>query len=313
MANPTDGDIESEPELDLRQIDLNLLRSLHHLLVHASVTRAAAAMGLSQPAMTQALARIRDVFGDPILVRTRSAMAPTELGDRLRPRVAMILGDIGELLRPQSFDLTTVKFTVRVEMDDACQFLLLPALLTRLACEAPGVHVLTRPPSAEPPLGLLESRQLHLSIGSDRNFVGEFRRRHLLADQLAYVVRADAAVPEEDPLAAYLALDHISVTPSPAVSRLAEEALAQAGHQRRVVAWVPTFLVASTLVEHLAAALTLPAKVADRLAATGNFLARRFPIATKPLVTVAVWHGASDHDPAQRWFRDLLAEVARTI
>lgn len=321
-ANPraVDSAIElSHVELshvDLSHIDLNLLVSLHHLLEHGSVTRAAAAVGVSQPAMTQALGRIREVFRDPILVRSRNAMIPTALAESVRPRLALILGEVGELLRPRRFDPETAHFTVRVEMDDACQILLLPPLLTRLARNASGVQVLARAPSTEPPLGLLESRQLHLSIGSDRNFVGEFRRRQLSSDRLAYVVRADAEQTAEqagDPLTDYLARDHISVTPSPSVSRIAEEALAKAGHRRRVVAWVPTFLVASALVEHRNAALTLPSKLADRLVTTGRFAARRFPIETEPLATVAVWHACSDRDPAQHWFRDLLGEVASEL
>lgn len=310
--SPPNSD-EQGGAIDLARVDLNLLVSLDRLLEHASVTRAAAAVGVSQPAMTQALARIRELFGDPILVRARHGMTPTPFAERLRPRLTAVIRELGELLRPQTFDPATTRLTVRIEMDDASQLLLLPPLLAQLRARAPGMLILARSPSPEPPQGLLESQQLHLSIGGDRNFVGEFHRRQLGVDALAYVVRADdphGATAAGDPLARYLALDHVSVTPSASVSRVAEEAIARAGGARRVIAWVPSFLVASALAEHAGAALTLPAKLAARLAADGRFVARPFPVETEPLATVAVWHGSTDRDLAQRWLRDLIAEVA---
>ena len=125
-------------EVNLAGLDLNLLPPLEALLRRRNVTRAAADVGLSQPAMSRALARLREIFEDPLLVRTGGALAPTPLAEALIPKAAAALDGLRGLFRPEDFNPSTLKRAFRLAAADAQTILLAPRLVARLASEAPA-------------------------------------------------------------------------------------------------------------------------------------------------------------------------------
>jgi DNA-binding transcriptional LysR family regulator len=133
------------PEVNLAGLDLNLLPALEALLRRRNVTHAAADVGLSQPAMSRALARLRDIFGDAILIRAGGGLAPTPLAQSLAPRVAAALDELRGLFRAEDFDATTLHRVIRLAGADVQTILLAPRLMARLQVEAPGVDLRFEP------------------------------------------------------------------------------------------------------------------------------------------------------------------------
>src|SRR5271157_3180082 len=128
-------------EVNLAGLDLNLLPALEALLRRRNVTRAAAEVGLSQPAMSRALARLREIFGDPLLVRAGGGLAPTPAAEALAPKVVAALESLRGLFRPPAVDPAGLKRTFRLAAADAQTILIAPRLVARLEREAPGVNL----------------------------------------------------------------------------------------------------------------------------------------------------------------------------
>ena len=128
-------------EVNLAGLDLNLLPALEALLRVRNVTKAAAEIGLSQPAMSRALARLREIFADPLLVRIGGGLSPTPAAEALQPKVAAALEDLRGLFRPPAIDPAELKRTFRLAAADAQTILIAPHLVARLEREAPGVDL----------------------------------------------------------------------------------------------------------------------------------------------------------------------------
>lgn len=303
-------------DVHLSRLDLNLLVALQALLAERHVTRAAARVGLTQPAMSHALARLRGVLDDPLLVRTRDGLVLTPRAEELRPPLDRVLAEVQTLFAPAArFEPATARRTFRVVSSDYVELALMPAVLARVWKEAPGIDVhLTSSPAA---LESLEDDRVDLAIVPP---VGETRSgfyvQRILSERFVCVVRTDhPSVKRRLGLAQFLALPHALVAPRGEAGGIVDDALAKLGEARRVAVRVPHFLVAPFLVERSDLVLTLAERVARSLAPSVKLRVVAPPKELDlPGFTIALyWHARHHADPAQAWFRALVADVARTV
>ncbi|HEU0036720.1 MAG TPA: LysR family transcriptional regulator [Kofleriaceae bacterium] len=292
----------------LAGIDLNLLTSLDALLEAGSVTRAARTLGVTQPAASHALARLRALLGDPLLVRTPTGMRPTTRALELRPAVRAALAAAEVVLQAApAFDPATVERTFAVAFADMVAFQLLPRVAARIARDAPSVRLQVRPTPQDSYTDAL-ARDLDLAVGVFRDHPAGVRDQVLWRDDFVCVVRkGSAAARGPFDLARYLALSHIVIAPRGGPGTPLDDQLARRGHTRRIALTVPHFLVAPHVVLATDFVWTAPASLARALAAQFPLTLREPPLAIPGFDVVMRWHLRVDRDPGIAWLRSVLS------
>lgn len=301
------------PVANLRNIDINLVLALDALLSERSVTRAAKRIGLSQPAMSHALAKLRELLDDPLLIRMGRSMVLSERAETLRRQVDEVMSGLDRLFATRPlFEPHTSKQQLTIAATDYVQFVLLPALDRLLALEAPAISLVVRPLLLASVFEELRAGELDIAIGlvptatlpelihaaelfRDR-FVGLAHRDHPALAEAAG--KLDAAE--------YAALTHIVVSPRGVPGGFVDDALAELDLQRRVAITVPHFLV----VPHMVAQSNHVALLAERVAQPFTRLLplKLFspPIAAEPVAIGMMWHRRTHDDAARSWLRDAI-------
>lgn len=297
----------------LRSIDVNLLVALDALLDERSVTRAAERMGVSQSAMSRTLARLRELVGDPLLVRNVNEMERTPVAEDLCGPLREALGRLDALVTErEAFDPASSTRSFRLELTDHVAVALLPALLPRLRSQAPGVDLDVAPPEGEPEARLIE-RRTELFIGGVVHDVPGLFRQALFEEELVCVVRHDHPAREDlQVIERYAALDHLMISPR-GTSRegVVDRALAAHDLRRRVVLRLPQFLVAPLVVASTDLVATIPRRVAEALAHDGRLAIVAPPLPLAKFTVHQVWHERHHHDHGHRWLRQQVAEAMR--
>jgi DNA-binding transcriptional LysR family regulator len=318
-------DDPGSPE-QLARIDLNLLVAFDVLAQERNVTRAAERIGVTQSALSHSLRRLRELLGDPLLVRAREGMVLTSRAEALVVPLRAALLTVGRALdSPGAFEPRTARRTFTLASPDLFDVLVVPPLLARVRGEAPGVemtvvsshdaqlaqrletgdvdfailphiHASRVMPPAPPPQGLAQTT--------------------LFRDGFSCLLRADhAALGKRRTLSldAYCALPHVLVAPRGAGPGPVDEVLEKLGRQRRVVLRVPNFYAALPIVARSDLVLTAPSSL-GAIMDSGLKLALLAPPLQLPEHTVNVlWHERFANDPAHRWLRELLIAVARGV
>lgn len=298
---------------ELISVDLNLLVVLDELLQTRSVTRTAARLGLSQPAVSNALARLRRALSDALLVRTPSGMTPTpravELEQPLREALRTLRRELFQqpLFRPES---SSRRFTLAAT--DYVQFLLLPRLVADIRRRAPGVTLRVVPVAGGFPWRELDSGELDLAIGRAPQMPKGLRRRALFTDRIVSMVRRDhPTVRGPLDLEQYLALDHIDALPIEAPG-LADVYLARIGRERRVTTTVPHFLVAPFVVQSSDCCFTLSSRMATQLSRLLRVRVLELPFPAPEFSVHAYWHERLHEDAGHKWLRQSLHAALRS-
>jgi DNA-binding transcriptional LysR family regulator len=294
--------------VNVRELDLNLLRVFDAVLRGRSVTAAAAQLELTQPAVSNALARLRGAFDDALFLRTPQGMAPTpfarELAEPVRQALALLEA---ALAHGPGFDPATSSRSFRFYMSDLGQIEFLPPLLERVRRTAPQVRLEAVALEPEDIAGALAAGSLDLAVGFLPALGPPLRRRALFKDPYLCLMRID------HPISAltkkkFLEASHALVTYRGG-HRVVEEALERAGVGRRIALRVPHFTVVPMVLERTDLILTLPARVARVFERRGSLKALAPPIPI-PLAEVAVhWHERFDADAGNRWLREQIAEL----
>jgi len=291
---------------------LDLLRCFALLHDERHVTRAARRAGLSQPAMSRALDRLRDMFGDALFVRTPRGMLPTARADELVPRVRSVLQATDALLRPASFDPATLVRTFVIGTTDFPDAELMPRLVAVLAREAPGVTLQSRPFDATTVGDALASGRLDVILSIREAIPAEARMTKLYDERFLCAVRRDhPGVGKRLTLERYCALPHLLIAPSGNPGSRVDSLLAARGLSRRVVVRVHTFLSAPAIVASSDLVLTAPARVLEPLARPFRLRLLPPPLEVPPISLHVAWHPRVDDDPAHAWFRGILVRASR--
>jgi DNA-binding transcriptional LysR family regulator len=302
---------------ELAGIDLNLVRALDALLAERHVTRAAVRLGISQSAASHALARVRTLLDDPLLVRgPRGTMTLTTRAAQLAPVVHRLLDEIAAALRGgAAFDPATSRRVFHVGTSDYGELVLLPRLVERLTRVGPGIDLWVHAFSGHGDDALVEGA-LDLVVAPPRGVArpAGCYEKILFDETFTCIVRAGHALAGARlTLARYCAASHVLVAPRGTPGSIVDDALAAVGRTRRVALAVPHFLV----VPHIVAGSEHVATLATRVAATFSDalgLVRMAPPLALPGFQIAVaWHERNQHDDAHRWLRAQFLEVASEI
>jgi DNA-binding transcriptional LysR family regulator len=311
-------------ERHLIELDLNLLVALRALLLERHVTRAAARIGLTQPAMSHALGRLRTQLSDPLLVRTASGMQLTPRASELAPSLDRVLEDLSKLLvKPEAFDPARSTHTFRIATSDYVELVLLPKLLERLWRLAPNVNVRLKN-LAKRGLEDLDEGVVDFVLGPSLRAGGSrggreprgFFGQKVISERFVCVVREDhPAVGKRLTLETFLDLPHALVTPRGDLRGIVDTALAKLGRRRRIAIDVPHFLVAPFFVERTDLVLTVAERVARALSSSIRLKILPPPSELNlPGFDIALyWHERHRADPAHVWLRSLIASVAKTL
>ena len=297
--------------MNLAALDLNLLVVLDALLAEKSVSGAARRLSSTQPAVSRALGKLRTWFGDPLLSRTRTGMAPTAMGLLLATEVRGVVERIqGFVDRRESFSPESAKRTVRLTMSDFPQQVVCGPLLAHLARHAPGIDIDVRPWSLDFPEGL-EAGTLDAAVSPPISAVPGLRSTELVRDELVVVVRRDhpSAKRKELTLDDYCALDHLQSAPNGRAGSVVDDILSARSMSRRVVLRLPSSLALPALVAGSDCCATVPRRLAESLSASGALAMLPLPFEAPGVSLTLVWHDRSQHDPGHAWLRTSLVSL----
>lgn len=293
--------------------DFGLLLTLDALLQEGNVTMAARRLGLSTPAASHALARIRQRLGDPLLVRSGRSMALTPRAEGLRPLVRNLVEEATRVLSPPGpLDPRTLDRTFTIFATDHALLVLGPVLDRMVTAVAPNVS-LRFLPSVIDDWTHLRDGTADLSICLPGAFPPEYRTHQLFEERFVCVVRRDhPRAARRLTLDAYLALEHIVVAPLGKPSHV-DAALAARGHSRRIRHVVPYFATALHLITQSDHILTVSESAARTMADAWPLTLLEPPLPLPPYGVHVLWHPRLDTEPANRWLRGLLVQAAAEV
>jgi DNA-binding transcriptional LysR family regulator len=291
--------------------DLELLRCFAMLHHERHLSRAASQIGLSQPAMSRALGRLRDAFGDPLFVRTPRGMLPTVRADALAPRVLAVLEAAAALVRPAAFDPKTLVRTFVIGTADFFDAQLVPRLVELLAKTAPGVSIQTRP-HADDVADALSSGRLDMMLGVRESVPPDAHATKLYEEGFVCAVRRDhPRVGKRLSIERFVELPHLLIAPRGNPGSIVDTALAARGLSRRVVVRVHTFLSAPAIVASSDLVLTAPSRVLEPLARHFRLRLLPPPIPLPNFSVFSAWHPRVHDDPAHAWFRATIVGASK--
>jgi DNA-binding transcriptional LysR family regulator len=294
-------------DMNIKTFDLNLLRVFAAVYAERNVSKAAVAAGLSQPAMSNALLRLRKACSDVLFIRTSRGMEPTALAEELIDPVRHALSILqASLEHPHGFDPRESERTFKILMSDAGEAIVLPQLVPAVLREAPHVRIeaLRRP--NELYSQMLQSGEADLAIGNLAFLKTGFYQQRLFGDPYCCLVRRKhPSISGELTLKQFLEAQHVSVATGNA-DALVERTLAKMRAKRKVVLRVTHYHVAADVVERSNLVVTVPRNAARN--------ARGVQILPVPLKIPAAdvrqfWHSRAHKNPANQWLRSMLAKL----
>lgn len=292
-------------------MDLNLLVTLDALLQENSVVGAAERLFLTPPAVSRALARIRDLTGDDILVRSGRAMTPTPYALSIRAEVHELVRQGKRLLKPgRELDLPNLQVDYAIRSHDALTAALAPRLIATVAHSAPLVRLRFLGETQED-FPALARGQVDLELGATRPTAPDISHTILAEDSLVLAMRKGHPL-ERGPLGLkrFAAALHVNVTRRGRLHGAIDDLLAGQGLQRRVVATLPTTANALEVVACSDAVAIVPEASSKALRHALKLAARRIPQALPASEVVMSWHRRHDNDPAHGWLRACVVEAA---
>lgn len=309
--------------MNLSRIDLNLLVYLDVLLRERNVTKAANQLGISQPAMSNGLRRLRELFGDPLLVRTSEGMTPTERAQQLEPIIREVLSEIDKAVQPRAdFDPKNSDRIFRIMASDYAEAALMPFVLNLLRREAPNIALDIMTPSD---VGFLDVEQGRVDMVINRfdAMPLSFHQSTVWKDSFSCLMSVNNPIQHDFNLETYLNTQHIWVSKTgmgvgtgidPSDSQRlgwVDEILSQQGKKRHITVFTRHYQVAMLLAEQQDLVLTIPSRAAALQSNNPRLIIKPPPFEIEPIELKMAWSPLLQNDPAHRWMRRLVMEVAR--
>lgn len=308
--------------MNLRSIDLNLLTVFDAIMAEGNQSRAAHRLGMSQPAMSNALARLRAALDDPLFVRTAQGMTPTPRGralaEPIRQALDLVQTGLERSRRDDDFDYRSSTRPAVVVVDDYGDTVIMPRFMNWLMQTAPGVRVRIR----RDPLGAALSKKLSdgsvdLAIRYFRQRDGELQAKMLIEEEFVSMVRQDHPVIGDSlSLAQYLALPHVvfgRLGRQGIRNSIVDRELRRLGLTRHIALQVPGFQSMPIIVQNTDFVCTLPRRMAQAYAHQLRLKTLKTPLDLPSLPLYMVWSKSMDRDPAHQWLRNSIYELCRRL
>lgn len=309
--------------MNIARIDLNLLVYLDVLLREKSVTRAAEQLNITQPAMSNGLRRLRDLFNDPLLIRTSEGMTPTARASELQPLVRELLSKVEVVVQRAEFDALQSDRVFRIMASDYAESTLLPRLLDAIRTQAPNISLDILTPS-DVTFQDVEKGKVDMAINRFDQLPKSFHHATIWRENFSCLMSSRNPALEDFNLESYLQASHIWVSKtgmgvgtgmSPRdIQKLGwvDEALADIGRQRRIRIFTRHYQVAALLAQQIDLIATVPTQCALLHANDARLAIRKPPFPIVPIELRMAWSPLLQHNPAHIWLRRLIQEVARS-
>ncbi len=290
--------------MDVRDVDLNLLKIFDAVHVEGSVSRAAQRLGLTQPSVSHGLARLRALFGDALFVRVRGGVAPTPVASRIAPALADALHAVQSVLDDaRRFDAARDRRTFRIHMSDLGEMVFLPPLMRAVRDRAPGVALETRQIEPAALAATLESGAIDLAIGHLPNLARDFAHRHLFDEE--YVTVRRPPPPRTATSARRAPADYIAITSHPPTLAI----LRDSGLIDRVKLSIPHFMVVPAILAEVDCAVIVPRTVARTFRRFGLNRIAPLPHPQRHFAVGLFWSKRVASDPGHAWMRSLIIDL----
>lgn len=310
-------------DVNFRTLDLNLLRVFDEVMSERNLTRAARNLSITQPAVSNALRRLREVLGDELVRRAGAGVEPTPRALALWPTVREALQQLQHTLAPHEFDASVADNTFVLAMADATAAELIPGLVQIVETEAPAISMRVVPLTTRDPRKLLETEEADMAIGyfpavlasltarGQSGVAVPFETQRLYVGQYVCVMRRDHPLAQQPlTLDAYCSARHLLVSFSGRPYGFVDQTLSAMGRERRIVVTVNQFFTAGRVVANSDLLTVLPRHFVSVTGIDTQLVLRDLPF-DQPLVHVdAVWHRRAQHGQAHEWLRAALVRAA---
>ncbi|MGO3870870.1 MAG: LysR family transcriptional regulator [Alcaligenes sp.] len=292
---------------ELRRIDLNLLLSLHALLTEQHVTRAAHRLHKSQPAVSHALAHLRQVFNDPLLIRRGARLEPTALALQLQRPLEQALLQLNGLLDAGGFDPASEQREFRLAMSDYGAQIVLPPLMRSLRRQAPGIFLAVSQASREGMLAQLQDGETDVALGVFSEIPADLQAQTLFEEHLICIAdRASLATPSGPGLEEWLQRPHVLVSMRPGGESEVDNVLGRMGLKRQIALSLPHWSAAAQVLAGTDLILTVSSRSAEPLREHPQLVFFQPPLPIPSVLFQQVWHSRRQADPAHAWLRGQL-------
>ncbi len=301
--------------MKLRSIDLNLLAVFDAIAAEGNLTRAANRLGMSQPAMSNALARLRETLDDPLFVRTGRGMEPTPRARLMTEPIRQALDLMQNSLRTDSaFDYASSKRSFTVAVEDYGEAVVMPRFMEWLNRVAPEVHVRIRPESGEALLAEMKRGAIDMAMEYHRPQDKEFSVQTLMEETLVSMVRqGHPLVGDSLSLEQYVTLEHVVIDSRSPRGPLVDRELKRRGLSRNIALQVPHFLSMPLIVRTTDLICTLPLRMARVYAEYFRLKVLKPPIDFPAIPVYLVWSKRLDADPGHQWFRNAFRNLCQRL
>lgn len=297
--------------MNLRDIDLNLLVIFHQLLIDHRVSTAAENLGLTQPAVSNALRRLRSTLNDELFVRTHQGMEPTAFAQQLAEPVALAIHTLTDAFRrEEQFHPATATRTFTIAMTDIGEIYFLPSLMKALAERAPLCTVSTVRGNAVTLAESLQGGAVDLAVGFLPYLQAGFFQRRLFEHRYVCLCRREHPVTRQPlTLQAYCQWSHVRVVAANTGHGEADFHMLRAGIAREIKLEVPHFVAVGHILQHSDMLATVPQRFAESCEAAFDLVSIPLPFELPEININLFWHAKVNKDPTNRWLRALMVEL----
>jgi DNA-binding transcriptional LysR family regulator len=300
--------------MELEDIDLNLLVVFNQLMKERKVSAVADNLGLGQPAVSNALARLRKLFDDPMFLRTPSGMQPTPFADQLAESVGYALAMIhGAVNEKSTFNPATSTRSFSVAMTDIGEIYFLPTLMQAIQRCAPAIAISTVHSATDNLKGSLEAGQIDLAIGFLPQLTAGFFQQRLFSQRYVLMYRNGHQLGKQDISSDdFFNADHVGIVSAGTGHGKIDALLDSGERKRRIRLKVPHFVAVPHILQSTDMVATVPLRLAEKMANTFALTYTPHPIALPEIAINLFWHAKHNKDPANQWLRGLVFDTHGT-
>jgi DNA-binding transcriptional LysR family regulator len=301
--------------VSLRNLDLNLLKVLDVLLAERSVTRAAKTLGRTQPAISNALHRLRVTLGDDLFIRGQKGMVLTPRAEALRQPLANLLASLESALFENSFNPATATGPLRISTPDRLTLAVVPRLFERLQKLAPRMSLQVSTADRNQTLRLIEEDKIDLGLGWIQEKPGEIRTETVLAEHMNCVVRRGHPLLRRKrafDMPAVLSFPHLIVSATGDRTAIFDELLARQGVRRTALVTVENFTSVPALLQASDMIAVFTELAAEAFSTNYELARKRAPVEIGQITTSMAWHMRREREPRHLWLREQIRDVCRT-